>query len=163
MTNNVKPKEGKTNVSLEEAFNNYIEKQGNGEKCLHMGCSWKVLDGWLNTDLRPNEEKGVFKLDASKPFELPDSSFDYIYSSHMIEHLTYYEAKNMLKECYRILKPNGVMRIACPMLDNYIELLRNQESANAIAYSKWYSSRFLKDIVDDFGNDVLPMDFILNA
>jgi predicted SAM-dependent methyltransferase len=46
------------------------------------------------------------------PFE--DSSVQCIFSSHFIEHLTFEESINFLKECYRVLRPNGILRIICP-------------------------------------------------
>lgn len=46
------------------------------------------------------------------PFE--DSSVQCIFSSHFIEHLTFEEAINFLKECHRVLRPGGILRIVCP-------------------------------------------------
>ena len=46
------------------------------------------------------------------PFK--DSSVKCIFSSHFIEHLTFEESINFLKECYRVLRPDGILRIICP-------------------------------------------------
>ena len=45
-----------------------------------------------------------------KPLDIKDQSIKVIYTSHMIEHLTFEEAKFMLKEFFRILEPNGQLR-----------------------------------------------------
>ena len=48
------------------------------------------------------------------PFE--DDSISYIFASHLIEHLSIEEGIEFLKECYRILKPNGIIRLSAPDL-----------------------------------------------
>ncbi|MCX5704297.1 MAG: methyltransferase domain-containing protein, partial [Candidatus Omnitrophica bacterium] len=48
------------------------------------------------------------------PFE--DSSVDYIYTSHFLEHLKRFEAEKVLKECHRVLKDEGILRIVVPDL-----------------------------------------------
>jgi hypothetical protein len=47
-----------------------------------------------------------------------NSSVSLIYCSHTLEHLEETSAKYFLKECYRILRPDGVMRIALPNTKN---------------------------------------------
>lgn len=47
---------------------------------------------------------------------------DYIFSSHFIEHLYRNDALNLLKECYRVLKEGGVLRISIPDLKYAISL-----------------------------------------
>jgi methyltransferase family protein len=40
----------------------------------------------------------ILHLDATKPFGLPDNSFDFVFSEHMIEHISYIDAMSMLRE-----------------------------------------------------------------
>jgi SAM-dependent methyltransferase len=56
------------------------------------------------------------RLDASKTFEIPSESFDFVYSEHMIEHVSFEDGRNMLEECNRILRPFGVIRIVTPSI-----------------------------------------------
>lgn len=44
----------------------------------------------------------------------PDSTFDYIVSSHVIEHINKKEAGPFIKEILRVLKPNGAAVIGTP-------------------------------------------------
>ena len=44
----------------------------------------------------------------------PDSTFDYIVSSHVLEHINKSEANSFVKEVIRVLKPNGVAIIGTP-------------------------------------------------
>ncbi len=90
---------------------------------LQIGSHVCVLPGWLNTDLYPLSMSAV-SLDATKTFPLPDESFDYVFSEHQLEHIAYSEALKMLKECRRVLRPGGKIRLAVPSLDRLVELVR---------------------------------------
>jgi len=85
---------------------------------LQLGAGDHPRADWLNTDLhdygRPAE---LVYLDVRKPFPLPDASFDFVYSEHMLEHLTYDEGQRCLRECLRVLRPGGTIRIATPSLE----------------------------------------------
>ena len=71
---------------------------------LQVGALGHYLEGWLNTDVAPSDSRTVF-LDATKPFPIPDNSFDAVFAEHMFEHIPYKDGQHMLRECFRILKP----------------------------------------------------------
>tara|TARA_A100001015_G_scaffold272276_1_gene326708 strand:+ start:103 stop:804 length:702 start_codon:yes stop_codon:yes gene_type:complete len=60
--------------------------------------------------------------DLSNGIPLHDDSADFIYSSHFIEHLYRDEAEILLKDCYRVLKIDGTLRIILPDLSYAIEM-----------------------------------------
>lgn len=86
------------------------------EPKLQIGCGGNLLEGWLNTGISYQECRDGVYLNAGRRFPFPDATFNYIFSEHLFEHLTYPQAMNMLKESYRVLKPGGVMRVATPNL-----------------------------------------------
>jgi SAM-dependent methyltransferase len=47
--------------------------------------------------------------------KLPSASFDMVYSKHVIEHLP--DVREVLKDIYRILKPDGVLLVATPNIE----------------------------------------------
>jgi predicted SAM-dependent methyltransferase len=105
-------------------------------RCLHIGCGGNHLDRWLNTELCPRGNE-IF-LDATRPFPLPADSFDYIYSEHMIEHIPYARALDMLRECRRILRAGGVIRLVTPdltFLRTLLEPPHAPQVTDYIAYS----------------------------
>jgi ubiquinone/menaquinone biosynthesis C-methylase UbiE len=51
-----------------------------------------------------------------KGLPLSDETVDFIYSSHFIEHLSYSDSIKLLKECYRVLKRGGWIRVVVPDL-----------------------------------------------
>jgi len=52
------------------------------------------------------------KVDVNKKFPFQSNSFDFVFSSSLIEHIKYPE--NMLSEIRRVLKPNGFMYLSFP-------------------------------------------------
>jgi predicted SAM-dependent methyltransferase len=97
----------------------YVEKHR--IRKLQIGTGPNLLEGWLNTDAHPGQ-KGVVFLDARKPFPIGDGVFDYVFSEHQIEHLSFGQGIFMLREVNRILKPHGRIRIATPNLQTLTRL-----------------------------------------
>lgn len=88
---------------------------------LNIGCFIDMFHyGWINIDIQDLSEFArqngyVFRqLDVTKGLPYDDNSVDIIYTSHFLEHLTREEGLSFLKECFRVLKPNGIIRIAVP-------------------------------------------------
>ena len=112
---------------------------------LHIGAGSKALLGWLNTDRYSSPPRVVF-LDAANPFPFRDAAFDYIYSHHVIEHLTYKQGQLMLRECFRVLKPGGSIRTATPDLETLIGLYTPQKSSLQQRYIHWVVDKFYPEI-----------------
>jgi predicted SAM-dependent methyltransferase len=72
-----------------------------------------VLSSGHDTFIMP---PGVIWADVSKGLAYPDSSVRYIYTSHMIEHMSRWQALGLIRECARVLVPGGILRIATPDL-----------------------------------------------
>jgi predicted SAM-dependent methyltransferase len=100
---------------------------GVGEKKLNLGCGENVLAGWLNVDFDPLSPEVVY-LDATARFPLPDGVFDLVFSEHMIEHVSYAHAEHMLRECWRVMKAGGRIRISTPDLKFLMDLYHGDKS-----------------------------------
>lgn len=105
-------------------------------KKLQIGSGRNVIDGWLNTDLIPLDAKIVY-LDITHKFPFNDNTFDYIFSEHLIEHISYKEGCSIFQECYRVLKPGGVIRIATPDIYFLIELFKQEKTYVQENYIRW--------------------------
>jgi len=103
---------------------------------LHVGCGANVLPGWLNSDYFP-ESSQILHLDATKPFPFGTKSFAYVFSEHMIEHISYSQGAHMLAECHRILAPGGKIRIATPDIAFLVALYREDKSEVQRKYLRW--------------------------
>ena len=124
-------------------------------KKLHLGCGNHIIEGWLNSDYFPYTER-VLRLDVSKRFPFADGSFDYAFSEHMIEHIPFAHGQHMLNECFRVLKPNGKIRITTPDLAFLIALFQDEKTELQKKYIRW-SSETMNDKVP-YGEDT----FVIN-
>ncbi len=111
---------------------------------LHLGCGHNLLDGWLNADISP-EYSCVLYLDATDPLPIADATFDYIYSEHAHQYFTYATGQTLLAECRRILKPDGVLRLATPDLQQIASLLTSREGATQKEYTRLVSDKYLRE------------------
>ncbi|GHV21159.1 hypothetical protein FACS189494_06150 [Spirochaetia bacterium] len=91
---------------------------------LHLGCGTVYKEGWINID--NNSDNNIEKLDLNwdlcKPLPFPNESVDFIYNEHFFEHLSPEEAHSVLVDFMRVLKPDGVMRIAMPDLRRLVNI-----------------------------------------
>jgi predicted SAM-dependent methyltransferase len=72
------------------------------------------------------------ELEEGLPFE--DDCVDYIFCSHVVEHFFRSDAKVLLHEMQRVLKPGGVARICVPDLEHAVRLYHQGDKAAALEY-----------------------------
>lgn len=134
------------------------------EPKLQIGCGGNRLNGWLNTDIISKNPK-VFLMDVVKKFPFENNTFNFIFSEHTLEHLSFEDSCNMLTECYRVLKPNGVIRIGVPHIDFLVKLYQNPEKPLHKKFIKSHLEYAYKDIVDFYGNEqiISPEVFVVNS
>ncbi|RJQ83020.1 MAG: methyltransferase domain-containing protein [Desulfobacteraceae bacterium] len=83
---------------------------------LNLGCGahWNPL--WVNVDFKSNHPN-VIAHDLNRSIPFSDDSFDAVYHSHLLEHLPKNRAPVFITECYRVLKPDGILRVVVPDLE----------------------------------------------
>lgn len=104
-----------------------------GRKFLHVGCGPArkpdvapcfMSDDWqeIRLDIDPSSMPDVLcsMLDMAP---VPDASVDAVYSSHNIEHIYPHEVARALAEFFRVLKPDGLLVLACPDLQAVCRLV----------------------------------------
>jgi predicted SAM-dependent methyltransferase len=79
---------------------------------LHLGCGWVRLEDWLNVDLFATRADIPWDLRWGVPLE--PGSVEAIFHEHMLEHLSLRDGFLFTRECRRLLKPGGVLRIGVP-------------------------------------------------
>jgi SAM-dependent methyltransferase len=110
---------------------------------VNLGCGPNAPEGWLNVDGSWNawltNHRNFRKLlntigvvskdsagaqwnvkplvhDLTQPLPFKDNSVSVIYGAHVLEHLYLVDAKRLLSECRRVLRPGGVIRLVVPDL-----------------------------------------------
>ena len=147
---------------------------GSGTTCL---SDWINIDNSLNARLakRPRLRLLLFKMkilpkalyeipwdrcsdritihDARKKLPFADNSVDYIYSSHLIDQFSRTGTAEMLNECYRVLKNQGLTRLVTTDLEkianNYVRAIthfkNNLDKNGSLASEGFLSFIFLPD------------------
>jgi predicted SAM-dependent methyltransferase len=87
-----------------------------GSRMLNIGCGSTFHFDWENIDISPYNEH-VREVDAINGLPYSDSSFDVVYSSHVLEHLAPHAVPSFLAEIRRVLSPGGLLRVVVPDLE----------------------------------------------
>lgn len=95
---------------------------------LNVGCGHKYSNEkeWTNLDFVSTGE-GVIGHNLLNGIPFDNEMFDCVYHSHVLEHFSKKDGRNLLSECFRVLKKGGILRIAVPDLEqivrNYLSFL----------------------------------------
>ena len=104
---------------------------------LDLGNSQK-RDGWVTVDIygHPDIHHDLRKY----PYPFDDNSADAVLLSHVLEHFTRTGGRAMLAECRRILKPGGMIHIAVPDMDKFIDCRgKDDDECGGVAGYHWKS------------------------
>jgi predicted SAM-dependent methyltransferase len=85
-------------------------------KYLNLGCGSRLHPDWTNVDFVSTGD-GVLAHDLRTGIPFADGVFHIVYHSHVLEHFGKQGAREFLKECFRVLRPGGVLRVVVPNLE----------------------------------------------
>tara|TARA_B100000989_G_C19455570_1_gene433850 strand:+ start:163 stop:984 length:822 start_codon:yes stop_codon:yes gene_type:complete len=82
---------------------------------LNIACGNTLIDNelWTNIDFT-STNKSVKRMNVLSKLPFNNGSFDVIYTSHFVEHIPKEDLSGFYKECFRLLKPGGMIRIVMP-------------------------------------------------
>ncbi len=139
-------------------------------KYLNLGCGNRFNKDWINIDVKACDPS-VISYNLTRGIPLEDDSCDVVYHSHIIEHFRRDSAVNFMKECYRVLKPGGILRVATPDLERicriYLEKLESIQSNQNNKYDyEWMMLELYDQTVREQSGgqmlDYLKMEPLLN-
>jgi len=115
---------------------------------LHLGCGPSVFDGYVNADFfnririrKKNTPRLQWQLDLRYPLTCDDNVFDGVYTEHTLEHLNPLQAKNLLKELYRVMKKNAIIRVTVPDLEKYVKFyMGKHDGIDVDEFKKMYDT-----------------------
>jgi SAM-dependent methyltransferase len=101
---------------------------------LNLGCGLRTHPAWKNVDFI-STGPGVIAHDLNKGIPFGDQSFDVVYHSHVLEHFPPGDGQGLMTECFRVLRPGGVVRVAVPDLEGiargYLEALSHASAGES--------------------------------
>jgi SAM-dependent methyltransferase len=100
-------------------------------RLLNLGCGGRFHAAWTNLDAAP-QSTSVIRHDVTQRLPFADRTFEFVYHSHLLEHLTPEQGAALLRECHRVLTPGGTIRVVVPDLEAIARLyLHALEKARA--------------------------------
>ncbi len=124
-------------------------------KLLNIACGGRYHKDWMNVDFHADSNQ-VQKVNILGGLPFEDNSYDVVYSSHFLEHVSPLQATFVLTEASRLLKQNGILRIVVPDLENlcreYLQILEkvnNNNNDDSLLDKKyrWISIELLDQLV----------------
>lgn len=79
---------------------------------LHLGSGGEHKPGWVNIDLLGDPVEVAWNL--ARPLPFGSSSVSAVFHEHLLEHLPLRAGAILMTECYRLLKPGGILRVGVP-------------------------------------------------
>lgn len=89
---------------------------------LDIGCGRKKIAGAVGIDFSSMSDADVVIDFNHERLPFDDSSVDYIYSSHMLEHLSLDGFFHVMREAYRVLRPGAQFKIVVPYFTTTVNL-----------------------------------------
>lgn len=120
---------------------------------LNLGCGQRFHPDWMNIDFVSHAPE-VMAHDLTTGIPVPDNSADAVYHSHVLEHFSKSNGAAFIQECFRVLKPGGVLRVVVPDLEalalQYVQALnafRQQPDAMNKANHTWATIEMIDQLV----------------
>ena len=125
-------------ASLAEARKAHLAKVKLAKKpvALHLGSGGHHIDGWINVDFAIGDRPDVV-ADLASALPFASESADYLHSEDFIEHVSLEHGRVFLRECFRVLRRGGVMRLLTPDLDALVRRVYLDRQARQLA---WWSN-----------------------
>jgi len=115
------------------------------------GCAWSAPKNWANFDCSPtlrfekipfigklytkNEHRfpdNVCYGDIVKGLPISNNSCDFIYCSHVLEHLSLNDCRRALRNTYKVMKNSAIFRFVLPDLEHCVNEYINDSKISAL-------------------------------
>jgi predicted SAM-dependent methyltransferase len=122
---------------------------------VNLGCGRRRHPDWTNCDLIP-DGPDVFSVDVSRALPFDTATCDAVYASHVLEHLAVGEARRLVAEIHRVLRPGGIVRLVVPDLEGiaraYLASL-DRAASDATDENRWQHRWMTLELLDQLVRD----------
>jgi SAM-dependent methyltransferase len=106
------------------------------QRILDVGCGRNKLAGAIGIDRNPASDADVLCDIDSFPYPFASSSFDHIYASHVIEHVS--DVLGTMEEFHRLVRPGGTIFLATPHYTDFSSFCDPTHRSHLNSYSFRY-------------------------
>ena len=112
---------------------------------INMGCGWRNFGhDWIHID---GGDYAHLDYRSLEDLEFEDNTVDLIYASHVIEYFDRYEVEDLLREWKRVLKTDGILRLAVPNFEALSALYVNKAIPLEKVLGPLYGRMPMEDLV----------------
>ena len=130
---------------------------------LNLGCGavFSTSPQWINMDIAPADRRAVHQYQLILGIPFADASFMAVYQSHILEHFPREQVPAFLRECFRVLRPGGILRVAVPDLENilraYLAALDDARAGEAGAEDRlsWMQLELLDQLTRQYSGGLM--------
>lgn len=101
-----------------------LPQNADGKVLIHLGCGEINSPEFINIDCRPAPHVH-YVCDVTDLSIFPNNYADLVYASHILEHIHRDQLRKTLREWWRILKPNAILRLSVPDFGVIISIYRD--------------------------------------
>jgi predicted SAM-dependent methyltransferase len=113
-----------------------------GLQYLDIGCGRNVHSGLVNLDFLWHPDVDVC-WDITRGIPFATGSMRGIFTEHCLEHFPLPTAVSILRECRRVLSPNGLLRVVVPDGELYLKTYNRQiEGDTSVEFPYQHQERF---------------------
>lgn len=94
---------------------------------LNVGCGRKIMQGYVNIDVRKTNEEVVVADIRNLPYG--PNSVDEIYANDVLEHVSFRETQEVLNHWFTVIKPGGTLFIQSPHFKSLVDFATKAKTA----------------------------------
>ena len=101
---------------------------------LNLGSHNKTIEGYVNVDALHLDNVDITHDLTEFPYPFEENSIDEILMTELLEHISWRQSVNVLRECHRILKPGGKMQIQVPDIREMMFAYWNEQICECVPH-----------------------------
>jgi len=102
---------------------------------LNLGCNTRIRPGYINID--KDKYPGVDMVSDVSKIALDNGSTCEIYASNILEHFSHTRTLDILREWYRLLGTDGILKLSVPDFDRAIEIYHKDGLGDWVVNFLW--------------------------
>lgn len=133
------------------------------ERFLNLGCGDRFDPNWTNIDFNSTSPH-VQAHDLMQGLRFSDSHFDLVYLSHVLEHFSRSAGLKLLRECHRVLRSGGIVRVVVPDLEQIAKMYLTElqkvssgETTDSLAYDWMTLELYDQTTRENFGGEMIEL------